>query len=124
MFHAPNKYRVRTGAYASPDEYGNSGHFRVPIGTKYATIICSDGEGWEHISVSFPDRCPTWGEMCKLKAIFWDAEDTVMQLHPPESEWINNHPYCLHLFRPVGIEIPRPPGYLVGLPSLNGKGKR
>ena len=115
MFHAPNKYRVRTGAYASPDEYGNSGHFRVPIGTKYATIICSDGEGWEHISVSFPDRCPTWGEMCKLKAIFWDAEDTVMQLHPPESEWINNHPYCLHLWRPVGVEIPRPPGMLVGL---------
>jgi hypothetical protein len=114
MFHAPNKYRVRTGAYASPDSYGNSGAFRVPIGTRYATVICSDGEGWEHVSASFKDRCPTWDEMCKIKDLFWDAEDCVVQYHPPRSEYVNDFPYCLHLWRPTNQDMPRPPAWTVG----------
>jgi len=50
-----------------------------------------------------------------VKELFWDPEDTVMQLHPPRSEWVNNMPYCLHLWRPVGLAIPRPPNITVGI---------
>ncbi|MDP9039797.1 MAG: hypothetical protein M3O02_11090 [Acidobacteriota bacterium] len=55
--------------------------------------------------------------MCFVKALFWDDEETVMQLHPPKSEWINNHEYCLHLWRPLNQPIPRPPGIAVGVRS-------
>lgn len=114
MFHVPEKYRTRTGPMASDERYGNSGAFKIPIGTRYIVGVASDGSGWEHVSVSFVDRCPTWDEMCKVKAIFWDAEDCVMQLHPPESEYVNNHPFCLHLWRPIDMPIPRPPAWTVG----------
>jgi hypothetical protein len=80
-----------------------------------AKVIASDGEGWEHVSVSFPGRVPTWQEMCQAKDIFWNAEDRVVQYHPPESEYINDHPFVLHLWRPIDQDLPAPPMILVGL---------
>ena len=115
-FHVPNQYRVRKGPTASDDSLGNNGAFLIPTrpGQPPLRVIASDFGGWEHVSVSRPDRCPTWDEMCLVKSIFWDDEDAVMQLHPPLSEWVNNHRYCLHLWRPVGAEIPMPPSLMVG----------
>lgn len=77
-------------------------------------MIASDEGGWEHVSVSLADRTPTWSEMCRIKAMFWDAEDVVVQYHPAESDYVNFHPHCLHLWRPVGIEFPVPPSWMVG----------
>lgn len=105
----------------SDEGNGNNGVFFVParrLGGPPFMVVASDGEGWEHVSVSRPDRCPTWDEMCFIKSIFWDAGDCVMQLHPPEADWVNNHSRCLHLWRPVGIELPRPPAWMVGTKSL------
>ena len=122
-FHVPNKYRVHIkGMYASNEELGNNGMFWIPkrdrLDTTPLRVIVSDGLDWEHVSVSLPTRCPTWDEMCRVKALFWDVEDCVMQLHPPESDWVNNHSYCLHLWRPIGLEIPRPPNYLIGVKEM------
>lgn len=39
------------------------------------------------------------------------------QYHPPKSAYVNNHPNCLHLWRPIGIEMPRPPSIMVGIAS-------
>jgi hypothetical protein len=121
-FHVPNQYRVRNGHLASDDSIGCNGMFVIPntIGTakglKWAAlrVIAGDGLGWEHVSVSLPNRCPKWLEMDYIKGLFWDDTDCVMQLHPPRAEWVNNHPFCLHLWRPIGIEIPRPPSIMVG----------
>lgn len=124
-FHAPNQYRVRNGRLGTPDSMGNCGLFRIPAGRKGVTlrVIAHDGldlpEGydgfaWEHVSASYPDRCPTWAEMCIVKDLFWDAEDAVMQLHPPRSTWVNCHPFCLHLWRPLGVAVPLPPPVMVG----------
>lgn len=79
------------------------------------TVIFSGGEdcGWEHVSVSTPGRPPNWREMCFVKDLFWDAEDAAMQLHPPKSNYVNNHPHCLHLWRPTQAEIPMPETILV-----------
>lgn len=136
-FHVPNQYRLRPGQTGggrakyleSTDEAGNCGMFIIPPSMAARrplplTVMASDATGWEelgyppppweHVSVSTPVRCPTWEEMCFVKGLFWDAEDAVIQLHPPRSEWINDHPYCLHLWRPIGIELPRPPALTVG----------
>lgn len=116
-FHVPNEYRVRTGQGASSDECGNNGWFRPQLYRplrKIALIIASDGEGWDHVSVSCHDRCPIWDEMIVIKSLFWDHEDSVVQFHPPVSEYVNCHPTCLHLWRPQGYSIVTPPSYLVG----------
>lgn len=119
-FDKVERGRVRTGSYAS-EPGSDYGAFVVigPQGEKLR-IIASPGDeslgiSWEHVSVSTSHRCPTWGEMCFVKDLFWDEEEPVMQLHPPRSTWINNHDYCLHLWRPRDAEIPLPPSIAVGV---------
>jgi hypothetical protein len=113
-FHVPNIYRIRKGEYGSDDSYGNCGAFRIKGGPKDLLVIASDGAGWEHVSVSVQNRCPTWEEMCRIKNLFWDAEDCVVQYHPPQSAYINHHRFCLHLWRPIEKELPIPDPMLVG----------
>ncbi len=119
-FHVPEKFRVRSGRLATTVQDGNNGAFAIPAspsrGLRMALwTIASDGEGWDHVSVSTPVRCPTWEEMCVIKGVFWDDEDCVMQLHPPRSDYVNMHPFCLHLWRPTGAaQIPMPPSWMVG----------
>jgi hypothetical protein len=76
-------------------------------------VIFSDGMGWDHVSVSLKNRCPTWEEMCYVKEIFFELEDCVIQFHPPKSDYKNAHPYCLHLWRCQEQEFPRPPSITV-----------
>lgn len=73
------------------------------------TIVASWNGGWEHVSISMDKRCPTWDEMCMIKDIFWDKEECVVQYHPPKSVYVNNHPYCLHLWKKIGQEFQLPP---------------
>lgn len=124
-FHVPNKYRVRKGMLGTDDSAGQKGLFFIPLQRGVPLrVIAHDGVedvasgdeagGWEHVSVSLPNRCPTWIEMDHVKRLFWEDEDAVMQLHPPRSQWVNLHPFCLHLWRPVSDPIPLPPAQLVG----------
>jgi hypothetical protein len=110
--------RLRKGEMASDPSYGLAGAFML-MGPKgeYLAIISSgvDHEfGWEHVSVSCSKRIPNWLEMCFVKELFWQDEEAVMQLHPPKSEYVNHHPNCLHLWRPLNAAIPLPPSILVG----------
>lgn len=114
-FHAPNRYRVREGALKSVDEDGNNGAFLVPFESYTLCCIASDGGGWEHVSVSLKHRTPSWKQMCFIKDLFWDAEDCCVQYHPPQSEYVNNHEHCLHIWRPINEKLPCPPSSFVGL---------
>lgn len=96
----------------------------IPFEGSVLSVISSTGEGWtyaelplpawEHVSVSLQARCPTWREMDFIKNIFWRDDETVIQFHVPKAEHVNYHPYCLHLWKPIGVEIPRPPAICVG----------
>lgn len=107
---------LRLEEISSPRD-GNNGAFALR-GVSHRDdlfIVASDGGGWEHVSVSKKYECPTWEEMCQIKKLFWpDPEDCVIQYHPPKSEHVNVHPYCLHLWRPIGAKFPVPPTYMVG----------
>jgi hypothetical protein len=102
------------------------GVFRMPIkGYRSGLlIIASAGDdpetrsGWDHVSASLPNRCPTWDEMCRVKDRFFLPTERAFQLHPMESENISNHPYCLHIWRPVHADLPVPPSYMVGIKEL------
>lgn len=114
------KFRIKKGVMASDSSYGNNGAFEIPLSNRTtAFVIASDGEGWEHVSVHVIsnqlERTPTWAEMCKIKDLFWDEEETVIQFHPPKSQYVNNHKHCLHLWKPIGFEIPLPKVDMVGV---------
>lgn len=111
----PEQYRIKTGRFASDESYGNNGGFIIPFESYELMVFASDGEGWEHVSVSLSHRTPNWKEMCYIKNLFWDENDCVIQFHPPKNEYVNNHPNCLHLWKPVGREIETPPNILVGI---------
>jgi len=108
MFHVPERFRVKDGPMGSTSEYGNNGYFIIPLdGDVGAHVIASDGLGWDHISIHCEDPIghdftPDWDIMCKLKDMFWGEEDTVIQLHPPRSHYVNDHPNTLHLWRMQG----------------------
>jgi hypothetical protein len=113
------KYRKSFGSWESKE--GDSfGLFFIPykITAKIPLKVLSSplGQGeWDHVSVSLPDRCPTWDEMCFVKNLFFSESDVVIQYHPAKKDYINNHPYCLHLWKCNVQDFPTPPSLLVGL---------
>lgn len=119
-------FRVTSGPMSS-EANAPYGRFEIPArhanGRRLRVIAC-DGEdpaaeGWEHVSVSLPDsphKCPSWEEMCLIKRLFWAPDECVVQFHPPEADYVNNHPGCLHLWRCV-TGFPQPPAHLVGTPE-------
>jgi len=116
MFHVPKFGRIIEGELASDDSYGNNGAFILnsPITGWKLVCIVSDAGNWEHVSVharrfDIESRTPTWDEMNRLKNVFWDEKDVVIQYHPKKLNYINRHPNVLHMWRPIGIVIPEPP---------------
>ena len=113
--------RETTGPFASDFTYRAYGKFTVqgPCGEKL--IIVASGaddddnisEGWEHVSVSTHRRIPNWIEMCFVKDLFWTEDECAVQFHPSKSDYVNNHPRCLHLWRQKA-GFPMPPSILVG----------
>ena len=121
------QYRITAGPLGTTISAGNNGAFEVPNGRgSMLCAIASDGtdwndsglpgEPWEHVSVSIQGklRCPTWEDMELIRKLFWGPDETVMQLHVPDSDHISYHDYCLHMWRPKHAEIPRPPAVCVG----------
>ena len=120
-FRVPEERRVLHGQLGSTADIGNNGAFILLYAQrrKPYEIFCiaSDGEGWEHVSVSVKNhRCPYWDEMVFVRHVFWEPEDIVVQLHPPESEYVNCHPFTLHLWRKANSDdfVERPPVWMVG----------
>ena len=113
---AAEPYRWKDAPHGLWSRYGDDcGIFEVPFPRTNVLLRLqvSAGDGWEHVSVSLPNRCPNWPEMHHIKEMFWSDEEAVMQLHPPKSDYRSLHPYCLHLWRPTDQEIPLPPGIFV-----------
>lgn len=95
----------------------DGGYGEIQYGKLRGSVIWSFGGGWEHVSVS-PYKhsyTPSWDEMCRLKDMFWNDDEVVVQYHPAKSEYVNNMPNCLHLWRPINETMPTPPSIMVGI---------
>lgn len=120
-----NQHRVtHDPRFISKPEDGFNGAFMFPIHGEARKICCiaSDGLGWRHVSVSFGRvsyKTPSWEVMCAVKDLFFEPEDIVVQFHPAHSQYVNNHPGCLHLWQPTVLQLPVPDPLLVGLKVLN-----
>lgn len=122
-FTVPNRWRVRTHpTLGTADDAGHNGAFDIPLIVEHGSlfVIASDGSDvppphqWEHVSVHVrlqrgDTRLPTWDEMCRVKRLFWAADDVVVQFHPAEADYVNRHPHVLHLWRSVNQPQPTPP---------------
>lgn len=114
--------RIMLGPLASSATMKFNGAFKIrgPYDDTFFLIV-SDGGGWEHVSVQVvsergvPQACPIWEEMCWVKDLVWEKDEWVIQFHPAEKDYVNNHPYVLHLWRPTDGKFPTPPAEFVGI---------
>lgn len=113
----PEEYRWLNAPHGYATETGDPfGAFRIPGKQACGRSLCcivADGQEtrWEHVSVSVahhPEECPTWEEMCAVKGLFWSHDECVVQFHPPERDYVNQHPGVLHLWRCVDAAFPMP----------------
>lgn len=97
--------------------------YRMPYNDRIDMwILVSSDYRWEHVSVSLLtkseepcliERCPKWNEMQFVKDKFFKEDECVVQFHPAKKDYVNNHPYVLHLWRPIDGRFPTPPKELV-----------
>lgn len=86
-----------------PDPYSNDvlKFFWLLDGLKAAiNAFGHDGHIWIHASISHPDRLPTYAELCRLKESVFGKEGIAAQVFEAESNHVNIHPNCLHLWGP------------------------
>lgn len=119
----PEQYRVKNHRdFATDESDGWNGYFLVPLSGNparpklQAVVLISDGLGWKHLSISLVNkkRTPTWEELQKVKEMFFEPDEWVVQFHPPKLEHVNNHDYCLHLWHSLAWPMPVPESFLVG----------
>ena len=89
------------------------GVYQIPYAGVTLRVICGCGEGWDHVSVSLPDRCPTWDEMNWVKNLFFEPDETAIQFHPPHNEYINVCKTVLHMWRSWNQKIELPPQWML-----------
>lgn len=78
-----------------------------------------DGDVWRHVSFSFPDHMPTYGDMLLVRKIFFPESVFVAQVFPPAELHVNNHPFCLHLWWNKSRQLfPSEMYAAVGIPGL------
>lgn len=117
-------YRIRDGHYHSRagDTFGMFVFEFKDVRVSLLCVACDAtdpaSQGFEHVSVSawemrlsgkMEPRIPTWEEMAFVKDRFWDEEETVVQIHPPKSQYVNYTNYCLHLWKHTVFATPLPP---------------
>lgn len=114
------KYRpLMLGGGFEFDETARAFQLTSPIDGGALRVIASINDGWDHVSVSRSKRCPNWPEMSYVAQEFFLPDEVAMQLHVPAGDHINNHPFCLHWWRPQGVAIPLPPAWMVGKQGID-----
>jgi hypothetical protein len=71
--------------------------------------------GWHsvmgyHMSISHPERYPTWDEIAKARYELLPVDSEFAMMLPPPSEYVNVHNYCFHLHEtPADFDtLPKP----------------
>ena len=79
-----------------------------------------DGSLWYHVSFSRQGRLPSYQDMVRVKSLFIGDEREAIQVFPPDSQHVNDHPTCLHLWhRIAGPVMPDMRKYEPGLGRLS-----
>jgi len=57
-----------------------------------------DGRTWLHVSLSRASKLPSWSDLRAVKNAFIGPEKMAVQVLPREAEYVNLHPFTLHLW--------------------------
>lgn len=121
------RYRVDLPGYVKMPNESIQGAFLIPYGDVpivQLKVMSGCGEGWDHVSVSVQGRCATWDEMNWIRGLFFEPEETVIQIHAPASQYVNFHKHTLHLWRSWSQKVELPPQWMIAplkdqLPYMN-----
>ena len=62
---------------------------------------CMSGRSFARAYMWLEDRCPTWPEMVALNHLLFHTDDIpTFQVHPRADQYVNNHPFALHIWKP------------------------
>lgn len=74
-------------------------------------LVTRNGPEMEwHLSVSHPNRYPTWDEIKALRYAILPDSLTFGILLPPKAEYVNNHKNCFHLMQ---VPAEKPQGRII-----------
>jgi hypothetical protein len=69
-----------------------------------------EGTKWLHVSVSHPERYPTWDEIHFVKDLFIGKDKDAVMILPEEKYYVNLHKNCFHLYHRLdGDTVPGNP---------------
>lgn len=123
MFKFPENDRItRNHPLATRPNSGEDGMFIFdgPCGAELVCLAASGknweanglpGAAWEHVSVVCR-RANRPANQLEVQAVidrFWTPEDMVMQFHWPLAEGQHLDPLVVHLWAPIGFDVPCPP---------------
>lgn len=77
--------------------YYQSANVRIMV----SLDVTDAGARWLHLSISRPDRYPTWDEIREAKNWIIGRERAAYQVLPAESEYVNIHGNTFHLWSPL-----------------------
>jgi len=68
-------------------------------------LVGLEGGSW-HLSISHPERYPTWDEIKTARYDLVPHHLTMAMLLPPPDEYVNVHLNCFHLHQLLPQELP------------------
>jgi hypothetical protein len=105
-----NRWRIRTGQFASDETAGFNGHFLVPLEGHLWQVILSDGLGFRHLSATNAQKkiLPPWTVLVRLKESFFADDEWAVIYLPAKDDYVNVHPYVHHIWAPLDEPLPKP----------------
>jgi hypothetical protein len=105
-----NRWRIRTGKAGTTEIDGFNGAFLIPLEGEMYHVMISDGMGWKHVSIVNAQRkvLPPWSVMTRVKDLFFADDEWCCQFFPAKDDYVNDLPWCLHLWMPLDVELPHP----------------
>lgn len=106
--------RVLPAGWALTEDFENAKVYRSASGLAVISEVAfypPDNRGaqpWLHVSTSRAERLPSWEDLREVKDLFCGRDRLALQVLPPEAEYVNAHPYVLHLWVALGPGRPVP----------------
>lgn len=96
------KPRVLPAGYQCVDDYANAAFYRrADCMSVIAEVAEYQKRLWLHVSCAYVDKLPSWADLREAKTVFCGPKRLALSIIPSEAEYVNIHPYVLHLWCPL-----------------------
>lgn len=93
---------VLPAAYLLLDDYDNAARFVRQDGMTVISEVAEYAKRlWLHVSCAHASKLPSWADLREVKTVFCGPQRLALSIMPSEAEYVNIHPYVLHLWCPL-----------------------